>query len=90
MNNIDKIILKNIKITKDGKIYNIKKDKEYSQWKSRGGYLKVSLNNEGQHKKYLVHRLVAYQFLNIDLEYNKKDIVNHKDGNKINNIIDNL
>lgn len=87
---IDKIILENIKITKDGKIFNIKKDKEYSQWISRGGYYRVSLYNKGKGKKYFVHRLVAYKFLNIDLEYDGKNLVNHIDGNKKNNKLKNL
>lgn len=47
------------------------------------GYIQVSLDN----KKYLLHRLIAQAFINnknIDL------VVNHIDGNKKNNNINNL
>ena len=47
------------------------------------GYYNVSL--EG--KKHLVHRLVATAFIE---NKNNFDCVNHKDGNKTNNIPDNL
>ncbi|ALA07692.1 hypothetical protein BC01_108 [Bacillus phage BC01] len=51
------------------------------------GYYQVSLSCNGKTKKYLVHRLVALAFIpNPD---NKRE-VNHKDGNKLNNYIDNL
>lgn len=53
------------------------------------GYHRVCLtNDDGSHHSYQVHRLAAHAFFNQD------DIqgleVNHKDGNKINNDIDNL
>ena len=50
----------------------------------KGGYLNVFL---GVNNQYKVHRLVAMQF--IDNPENKKN-VNHKDGNKLNNHVDNL
>lgn len=53
----------------------------------KNGYLYVGLWNKGASKTLLVHRLVAKHFiLNID---NKKQ-VNHKDGNKLNNSMNNL
>lgn len=50
-------------------------------------YLLVNLRREGKNKVYQVHRLVAEAFLE-----NKDDlpIVNHKDGNKSNNNVNNL
>ena len=54
---------------------------------SREGYARVSLFKNGISKKYSVHRLVAIVF--IDNKENKSD-VNHKDGNKLNNNINNL
>lgn len=51
------------------------------------GYLRVSMNLTGKSKEYLVHRLVAESF--IPNSENKK-FVNHKDGNKANNHVDNL
>ena len=51
------------------------------------GYRRVTLSKNGVIKRYLSHRIIAYNFIkNID---NKK-YVNHKDGNKSNNNIYNL
>ena len=51
------------------------------------GYLDVNLSKDGKQLKYLVHRLVAQTFLeNTD---NKKT-VNHKNGDKTDNRVDNL
>lgn len=51
------------------------------------GYLRVNIVFDGKHKTYSCHRLVLMAFKGIDLS---KPQVNHKDGNKINNHIDNL
>ena len=50
------------------------------------GYLQVGLSNKGD-KTFRVHRLVALTF--IPNPYNLPQ-VNHKDGNKKNNCVDNL
>lgn len=55
--------------------------------KTKFGYLRVELNNNGKKKKYLVHRLVAQTFLDNPNNY---PCVNHKDENKNNNIVSNL
>ena len=57
--------------------------KEIKGWIQNTGYLTVSLNN----KKFSVHRLVAQAFIKKDKE---RTFVNHKDGNKLNNNVDNL
>jgi len=54
---------------------------------SSKGYARVSLFKNGVGKKHSVHRLVAIAF--IDNIENKPD-VNHKDGNKLNNNVNNL
>lgn len=53
----------------------------------RNGYLSYSLNLEGKTKYYYLHRLIAQNFIpNPD----NLPCVNHKDGDKLNNNIDNL
>lgn len=51
------------------------------------GYLRIALAREGVQKNFMVHRLVASAFIAND---NEKPEVNHKDGDKKNNRVDNL
>ena len=51
------------------------------------GYKYVSLHCDGRRKNKHIHRLVAEHFL---VNTFSKDQVNHKDGNKANNHVDNL
>lgn len=54
---------------------------------NRGGYMYVNLSHNGVTYNTRIHRLVALYFIpNID----NKPIINHKDGNKLNNRVDNL
>jgi hypothetical protein len=53
-------------------------------WK---GYKKVTICKNGHTKRVFVHRLVAEAFLE---KPQGKNIINHKDGNKQNNNVDNL
>lgn len=50
-----------------------------------GGYSRLKLRNKGNDKDVYIHRLVAEAFLE-----NPKEHVNHKDGNKKNNSVENL
>lgn len=62
-------------------------DKIVRQAKISSGYYRVGLSNNKVHKGYLVHRLMAIAFIpNPD----NLEQVNHKDGNKLNNSLDNL
>lgn len=63
----------------------IMKGKVLQQRKQNAGYLVVWLSVEGKKKAITVHRLVATAFV----KGNGND-VNHIDGNKINNRVDNL
>lgn len=52
-----------------------------------GGYCIVWLSKSGIVKPFTVHRLVAFAFLP---NVNNEEQVNHKDGNKANNCVNNL
>lgn len=51
------------------------------------GYFTLSLKKDGKRKHHKVHRLVAESFLE---NHEEKRCVNHIDGNKENNCVDNL
>ena len=55
--------------------------------KGKNGYLTVSFSVDSVKSNHSVHRLVARAFI---LNESNKPQVNHKDGNKHNNHIDNL
>lgn len=89
-----KIILDNIStsyyITKDGKCYN-ENTKKYlkGQENAKNGYFSYNLTMpDGSKKRVYAHQLVATAFIEKDDE--AKDQVNHKDGDKLNNCVDNL
>lgn len=69
---------KNYKRTIPGKILKPRRQ--------NGGYLLVWLSYKGEKKALTVHRLVATAFIG----KNDKLDVNHKDGNKQNNCVENL
>jgi hypothetical protein len=55
---------------------------------SRKGYPVITLWLDGKQNTYTIHRLVAIHF--IGLPPIDRNQVNHKDGNKLNNRVDNL
>lgn len=62
-------------------------EKILNQYTTDKGYLRITLLRNGVKKNYLVHRLVAEYFIPKD---SIRDKVNHKDGNKKNNYVENL
>lgn len=74
------------KITPEGMIYNAKGNcRKPSICKK--GYAHITLSNKGSKTTYLVHRLVAEQYIP---NSSKLLQVNHIDGNKLNNSVSNL
>ena len=76
----------NYSVNRDGHIINANGNEKASHI-DRYGYLRTNLYSNGQMFSKRVHRLVAEAF--IPNPENKPD-VNHKDGNKRNNSVDNL
>lgn len=54
---------------------------------SKRGYAVVTINQSGKMKTIKIHRHVAIAFIPNPLNYTQ---INHKDGNKLNNRLDNL
>ena len=77
---------KNYFITNYGVVINNYTNRVLKQEISRG-YLRVTLSEDNYQKRFLVHRLVAKHFL---LKPIDKNVVNHIDGNKLNNSVENL
>lgn len=63
------------------------REKLLKQKVSKDKCKRVELWKDGEHKTWLVHRLVGMTFLGIP---KTKMTINHKDGNRLNNNIDNL
>jgi hypothetical protein len=88
------IVINNIStsyfITKDGKCYNQNTGRYLKgQENIKNGYFSYNLTMpDGSKKRCYAHRLVAEAFIPKDNE--RKIEVNHIDGNKLNNCVDNL
>lgn len=77
----------NYLVSNIGEVKNRKTNLVLRQYANPKGYLQVWLRNGLIRKKLFAHRIVAIAF--IDNPENKQQI-NHKDGNKKNNTVDNL
>lgn len=75
------------KVSNTGKVYSCYAKKERKLSVEKLGYASVDLWDKRHMKRVKVHRLVALAFL--DNPDNKQQ-VNHKDGNKLNNNVENL
>lgn len=74
-------------VSNTGKIRNVKTGKELIQGLLPNGYLRVHLKQDGKDYSRYVHRLVAQAFIPNPLGL---DTVDHLDGNKLDNRVDNL
>lgn len=73
----------------DGRVFSKRRNKFLSPKICSSGYQEVTLCKNNKTKSFRINRLVALHFVfNDDLEH--KNIVNHKDENKLNNIYTNL
>lgn len=76
-------------ITEDGKVYSCMYNKFLFKWLDKDGYEKITLCcTDGKRHAFSVHRLVMETYCPIDNPSNMQ--INHKDGNKTNNSVENL
>lgn len=77
----------NYLITSDGEVINKKTGRKLKSDLNNCGYKRVTLSKEGKTKRFFVHRLVALHYLP---NPSGSDVVNHKNGDKTDNQVDNL
>lgn len=76
-------------ITEDGDVISVKRGKKILLKKrvNSRGYYYVNLRKNGKYKSICIHRLVGIYFVENNNGFN---VLNHIDGNKLNNRYDNL
>ncbi len=77
----------NYAISNYGNIKNVKNKKILTPYKNKNGYLSYTFCQNGIKKTFRLHRLVGLYFIP---NPNSLPYINHKDGNKINNHVENL
>ena len=77
----------NYYITEDGKVWSEKRNKYIKAYENRYMQIRLFSISEKKNKNMKIHRLVAEAFIPNPNHYNE---VNHIDGNKTNNRIENL
>ena len=89
MKNMKEIGYSSYCVTTKGEIYSLKVNRFLKPVKRTDGYLYLVLRHDnGELKNVVTHRLVAKMFLKNS--YKDHLVVNHKDGVKTNNCVDNL
>jgi hypothetical protein len=73
--------------SKEGYIWSFKSNKKLIAHINSGGYYQVNLFINGKRQTARLHRLLALAFIP-NLE--NLPVINHKDGNKLNNLLSNL
>ena len=77
----------NYGISKDGVIINLKRQKELKYFVDKDGYYRVGFCINNRKYNRFVHRLVAITYID---NPNNLPIVDHIDGNRTNNSVENL
>lgn len=75
------------KISNTGKVFSVRKNIVMKTYINNSGYECIKVKSQGRSRHLLVHRLVAYAFCP---GYEDNLVVNHKDGNRLNNFSSNL
>lgn len=78
---------KNYEVSNRGRVRNKNTKRILKPFLNHDGYLQVRVTDNGKVYTRRVHRLVAIAFIENPLN---KETVNHKDGNKVNNDVNNL
>lgn len=81
------VFFNNYDITKDGIITNFKTNKKSKGHLDDVGYLSFQCKIDGKNYHIRIHQLLATKYIPNPNNY---PCVNHKDGNKLNNSLDNL
>lgn len=76
-------------IDEGGRVFSTKSNKYLKPYLSSSGYLRVGLYSEGKVKHYLISRLLARVYLNLE-SLDSEDEVDHIDTDILNNRIGNL
>ena len=74
-------------ITKEGVVINLKTNRKYKGKIENNGYLMWHTRINNKRYGWLIHRLLAIKYIPNPNNY---PVINHIDGNKLNNSIDNL
>ena len=79
----------NYAVSNKGRVINLKTKRLIKQSPNNsGGYMTLCLWKNNKQKHFLVHRLV---YMNFNNDYDLEGfVINHKDGNKVNNNLENL
>ena len=77
----------NYKISNYGRVYSVKNNSIINGYITKKGYHRVNLYKNGKSHSYAIHRLVALHFIP---NPGQKNEVNHINGNKSNNKVENL
>lgn len=75
------------RITRTGRIINKKSGRELKPETTKNGYIRYTLTIDGKLKHFLAHRLVAETYIP---NPENKPFINHKNGIKIDNCVENL